>query len=336
MSTIIDVAKLAGTSPATVSRVINNKPVRPENYDRVTAAIKELRFEANASARSLKTKKTWNIGMVVPFMDFFYFMRIMKYAQQRLEEQGYSVMIMDSEGEQELEKEKVKKLMELNVDGFIIVLSENDCSYINEIASGMPVVLCDKVPNPIHHDVVVCDGANIVYKSVELLIKNGHENIGIICGPQVYYTAQERLKGYLRALEDYHYPIKESLVKYVAWDTKHGVRNAYDTTRELLNETPRPTALIASNYDLTKGSLLYMQDEGIKIPEEVSFVGYDFEELYEFYNPKMSMIFEDFEELGAQAARLLLRQLQSSGNISSEIVRVKSRLVLGDSIKKLK
>lgn len=335
-STIIDVAKLAGMSIATVSRVINNKPVRPESYEKVVKAIKQLDYEANNSARSLKTNKTRNIGMVVPYLDFFYFMRIMKKAQEYLHKHGYSVFIVDSDSIFEREKNQVKRLIDLNVDGLIVVLSENSFSYIDEFQPNIPVVLVDKIPENCKHDVVVCDGSSIVYQAVEHFIKNGHRRIGIICGPKRFFTGRDRLSGYLRVLEDYQIPIDETLIKHIEYNVQSS-QLAYEAMNEFvaMDKSKQPTALLTASYDCTKGSLLAIRDMAIKIPEELSFIGYDFEELYDFYSPKMSMVFENFDEIGTQIAKLLLLQLRNNKKNVPTIVRTKSNLVLGNSVKKI-
>lgn len=335
MSTIKDVAKEAGVSISTVSRVLNKKHVKQQNYEAVMRAIEKFSYKVNNNAQNISTKNTKTIGIMVPTLNYPYFMHIAKHTQKRLKESGYSILLVDNDSDSKTELEELQQLINDNVDG-IVVCSATETSWpiLKEIAENIPVVLVHSMMEDEGvFDIVNFDGTSAVYTAMQECIKNGHKRVGII-GCDLNYAGQERIKGYLRVLEDYRVPFREELVKVVeAYDSELGYRAANEFLDMEMKE--RPTLIFASNYDFSRGTIRAINERGLKIPDDISFVGYDIEELLEFYIPKLTMIFEDFEKTGKTIADLILRTLKNDRKYLPEMIRIKSMLVMGNSISKI-
>lgn len=334
MNTIKDVARVSGTSVATVSRVLNNKTVREENYRRIIRAMNELDFKVNNQARSLKTKKTMIVGVVIPRFDDVYFMKVAKAIQIHLSQKGYFMFLVDSDKNFENEKRQVKRLVEEKVDGLIVVPATNNGGYLKEYADRTSIVLLDQQVDDFEADTVVTDSVNCVYESVEMFIRSGHKRIGIICGPQYLFTARERLNGYLRVHEDYKIPVDEKLIKITGYDMASG----YNVMEEFIgmDESVRPTAIMATNYDITKGVVMAMQENGCRIPDDYSFIGYDFDELATLFSPSLNIVVEAIDEIGECAVNVLYKSMKGlKSKDVPEVFRVKPTLIIKDSIKKI-
>jgi LacI family transcriptional regulator len=333
-TTIKDVARLSGTSVATVSRVINNKTVRKENYNRIVQVMNELDFKVNNQARSLKTNKTMIVGVVIPRLDDVYFMKVAKAIQIHLSRKGYFMFLVDTDKNFDNEQMQVKRLVEEKVDGLIVVPSTNKGAYLKEYADRTSIVVLDQLLDDFEADTVVTDSINCVYESVEMFVRNGHRRIGIICGPQYLFTAKERLEGYLRVHEDYKIPIRDNLIKIGNYDVVSG----YNLMKEFMemDESDRPTAIMATNYDITKGVVMALQETGCKIPDDYSFIGYDFEELATLFSPSLNIVVEAIEEMGERIVDVLYKSMNGLHKKDAyEVFRVKPSLIIRDSVKKI-
>lgn len=334
MNTIKDVARESGTSIATVSRVINGKSVREQNYIKVKAAMEKLDFTVNIYARGLKTQKTMIVGIVIPDFEDIYFMKVAKAIQESLYQHGYSVFLVDSNRQADREEEQVKLLMSKKVDGLILTPNSSKGAYLKKYADHAPIVLVDQLTDDFEADAVVPDNITCVKNAVMDMIKKGHRRIGFIGGQPPLFTVKERLEGYLSAHRELDMPIDMELVKCRAYTEECG----YEFMKSFLDMgiEKRPTAVIATNYDLTKGAIVAVKEESIRIPEDVSFVGYDFEELAFLYNPKLSIIVESIQEIGDKVVEVLCNRMNHDAEIPvNQVHRVSPHLMRNGSVRAL-
>jgi LacI family transcriptional regulator len=330
-STIKDVAKLSKTSVATVSRYLNNRPIRLDNKTRIEDAIKQLDYSINVAAQNLKTNRTMSIGIVIPDLIHNFDINLVKGIQNKIRKSSYHTFIMDTENNIQFEKDALEFLYSKKVDGIILdPISNNEETLQQFVDAGTPIVLIDQKLNNVQAPAVVSDNVNAVYNCVEHLLTMGHKKIGIILGPQDLFTAEERYRGYKRAFEDYHIPMNENFVKHGNYTSEGG----YKCMLELLEMHERPTAVIVSNYDMTKGALIGINEKEVTIPEDISFIGYDFYDLTEIYKPRLSMVIQSNIEMGELAAALLIK-LMDGESVEHDVYRLKTNFISGDSIKKL-
>lgn len=331
-ATIKDVAKSTGLSIATISKYINGGNVLDNNKVLIDQAIKELDFKVNEIARGLKTNKTMTIGVLIPDLKNIFCTTIVSNIENALIQNGYSTIICDYKQDAKLEREKSEFLVNKMVDGIIIMPTGNNAQSVREIiGKNIPVVLIDRAIKEVDCDTVLVDNLNASYNAVEQLIIKGHKRIGIICGPDDIFTADERLKGYIRVHEDYSMKIDDSLIKKGDYEVESG----YKLLNELLDSDNHPTSVFVTNYEMTLGAVMAINERNIKVPDELSFIGFDNLQMARIVKPALSIVVQPMEQIGETAANVLLKRLKGDmGNFPS-MIRLKTELVIKDSVREL-
>lgn len=327
--TMNDVAKEAGVSVATVSKYINGGNVLKKNEKSIKKAIELLDYEINQIARGLKTNSTMTVGVLIPSFKNIFFTTIISDIEEKLRQKGYSIIVCDYRENNDLEKEKLKFLLNKRVDGIIMVPTNNDITHIKEVSKkNIPIVLIDRMINDLECDVVAVDNINASYNAVEELIKNGHERIGIICGPKNIYTTKDRLKGYYRVMEDYNLNINEELIQF----SDYKIEGGYNSFNKLLNLNNPPTAIFITNYEMTLGSVIAINENNINIPTDLSIIGFDNIQLAKVVNPSLSIVVQPMNEIGDKVAEVLLKRLKGDCRNFPETYRLKTELLLKESV----
>lgn len=331
-ATIKDVAKYAGLSIATISKYINGGNVREENKKRIEEAIKALDFRVNEIARGLKTNKTATVGVLIPSLENIFLTSIVSRIESILLEYGYSTIICDYRQDRELENLKFDFLMNKLVDGIIFVPQNIDEDKIRKaLEKDVPVILLDRSLKDIDCDAVLVDNLNAAYDAVELLFTKGHRRIGIISGPQDIYTARERLKGYLRIHNDYEIEIDDDLIKYGDYEIQSGM----ELMNSFLDMENPPTAVFVTNYEMTLGAVMALNSRNISVPDELSLIGFDNMQLANVVKPKLCIVVQPMQQIGEYSAHLLLKRMRGDKSGFPAMVRLKTEIVEGESIKAL-
>lgn len=332
MATVKDVAREAGVSVGTISRYLNGADIREDNKIRIEEAIKKLNYKFNPIGRILKTNKTNTIGVVIPNLGDIYATTIVRSIEEELYKAGYNMFVCDTWGNPKLEKEKCEILMEKLVEGLIIYPCSTDISYLNEIKDRkIPVITIDLLTAGLECDKVLTDNINATYNAVQWLINNNHRRIGVITGREEYFTAAERLKGYKRAMEDYSLPMDDELIRAVGFDESSG----YEGLKQLMNVSIPPTAVLTCNYYTTLGVVKAIYEMGIKVPSELSLVGFDNIGVSEIARPALSIIVQPMQDIGRNAAKLMLRRIRGDNSGFPQTIRLKADLILRDSTRAL-
>jgi LacI family transcriptional regulator len=178
-------------------------------------------------------------------------------------------------------------------------------------------------------DAVVSDNVNGAYSAVEMIINKGHQKIGIIAGPQEIYTAKERLTGYIRALNDYNIEINQDYIVYSEY-SKTGGSEAFN---QLMNLEDKPTAILTTNYPITVNSMKALMEKGLQMGKDISLCGYDQTELFQMFNPPVSVVVQPSREIGILAAEILLKRISGDYARFPQIQRLKTQLLATDSVK---
>lgn len=331
-ATIKDVAKLTGLSIATISKYINGGNVLDNNKVLIDQAIKELGFKVNEIARGLKTNKTMTIGVLIPDLKNIFCTTIVSNIENVLIQNGYSTIICDYKQNAKLEGEKFEFLVNKMVDGVIMMPIGSNTKCVKElIGKNIPVVLIDRAIKEVDCDTVLVDNLNASYNAVEQLIIKGHKRIGIICGPDDIFTAEERLKGYVRVHEDYSMRIDDSLIKKGDYEVESG----YNLLNELLDSNNRPTSVFVTNYEMTLGAIMAINERNIKVPEELSFIGFDNLQMARIVKPALSIVVQPMELIGETAANILMKRLKGDFSNFPSMFRLKTELMIKDSVREL-
>lgn len=332
MATIKDVARLAGVAVGTVSRYMNGAEIKEANKVKIDDAIKVLDFKPNQIARTLKTNKTQTIGVIIPGLSDIYSTTIVHSIEEELYEKGYNIFVCDSMGNPDLEMEKVSILLDKMVDGLILYPCREDISYFHSInEKQVPVVTLDVKARGFDCDQVLTDNINATYNVTEWLINNNHKKIGIITGGCKSFTANERLTGYERALEDYGIEIEDKFIRAQDFSQRSG----FEGLKHFMNLEEMPTAVIACNYYTTIGAVKAVYELGVKVPEQLSLVGFDNIGISEIARPALSIVVQPMEDIGKTAAQFLLRRIKGDYNDFPAVTRLKTSFVLKESTRRL-
>ena len=331
-ATIKDIARETGLSLATISKYINGGNLREKNRVAIERAIKKLDYHVNEYARGLKSKKSRTVGMVLPELSNLFNMKIVSVIERILQEQGYSVIICDSQNNLEQEARSVEFLLSKQVDGIINIPMGNSSIHLAPaVEHQIPILLLDRPLDKLN-DVVSCvliDNQRAARMAVRLLLDAGHRSIGVVVGPAGVYTAEMRLKGYREALEEYGIPFEERLVARASLTVEGGYRQM----RRLLKESKDMTAVFVTNYEMTLGALIALNKEGVQIPQELSIVGFDnIMDLSRVFRPSLTIVSQPMEQIGIQAARLMLERLSGDASVAPMTVTLSATLREGASI----
>jgi len=316
-----EVAEQAGVSVTTVSHVINNsRPVNPETKARVEQAMQVLGYQPNVLARSLRRGKSHTIGVILPDNANPYFAEVVRGIEDTSFSLGYSVMLCNSDNDLEKEHLYTNVLIEKQVDGIIFVaagLSEENINHVQK--RGVPSVLVDRQVPGVEIDSVFADNQAGGFLAVNHLVGLGHTAIACITGPRGVRSSSERIGGYRQALEAAgNHPDPAWVV-----EGDFQVQSGYAGAEQLLKLKNTPSAIFACNDLMAIGAYRYAQEKQLRIPQDISIIGFDDIRLAEFANPPLTTIRQSKAKMGAQAAELLLGRI-ANGNQSfrQEIIPV--------------
>jgi LacI family transcriptional regulator len=306
--TIKEVAMEVGVSTATISRVLNNNGyVSEEVREKVLSAIERLNYQPNSIARSLKQEKSRSIGLVLPDMTNPYFMLIARQIQRKCVHAGYHLLMIDTEEDHKKENESLDFLMEQRVEGIILAGTGKNKEKIMKIKeSGLQVILIDRKIEGLDLDVIAEDNHLLSENAVAYLLEKGHENIGIITGPQSIITAKERYEGAIRAFKKAGRTIDSRYVYQGDFTRSSGIAGI----KRLMEETPDLTAIFSSNNEMTYGVYLGMKELGIDL-ESIEVVSLGDLEFSSLFKQKLSVIMQCPTEIGGLAGDMILSRLKN-------------------------
>ena len=301
--TIVDVAKKAGTSLGTVSRVINNDVhVADDTRQRVLSIMNELGYVANRQARSLKGSKTNVIGVLVPDLGTGYIGEIMRGIDAELALNQMDLMLFTTHRAASKEASYVANLVEGVVDGLLLVLPRNPADYTSSLSErNFPFVLVDHQGGGKIEYAVGATNWQGAYKATEYLINLGHQRIGFITGSMDLSCAVDRLEGYRSALRTHHLPEAPELTYTGAFFQPDG----YNGASALLDLPNPPTAIFASNDVMAMGAMDAIRNRGLHIPSDISIIGFDNIPQSALVYPPLTTVHQPLEQMGRVATQML-------------------------------
>jgi len=333
--TIIDVAKKAGVSLTTVSRVLNNntrKHMREETKQRVSRVIKELDYTPNKYAQFMKKQKSGMIGVLVPDISDQFFSLMIRGIENISYQNGYSVVICDAENSLEKEKKYIKVLLKEMVEGVILTSSGIENEKVKElIKERIPVILADRKLKNGDFPYIGSDGVKDSYELTKYLIDLGYTEIGFLKGPSGVATATERFKGYIRAMEQNRLIVNENYLKQGDYTFQSG----YIAGKELVNFSRLPQAIIATNDLMAIGIIRALEERGLRIPQDIGVAGFGNIPLSSIVKPKLTTIEIPAYDIGREAALILLSHIKRKRK-RIKIKIVDTKLIKGESCKSVK
>lgn len=309
--TIKDVAEQLGISPSTVSRVITNKSdVNEDTKKLVLEKIEELHYRPNVISRSLRSKQSFSVGVVVPELMTSFFAEALSGINTVLRAHNYHTIICQSDESAEREKTNVDFLISRHVDGLIISCANginNGQYYQDLIASGIPIVFFNRTCKDVIAPKVVIDDKKWAFCATEHLIKQGCRRIVHFSGPENISVSENRREGYIQALKEYGIPVDSSLIIPSGITLEEGQQGA----KRILRMKKKPDGLFTTSDASAIGAMKEFMKAGWNIPKDIAVVGFSESMLAKIIEPNLTSVRQPTRELGASAARLLLEWLNS-------------------------
>jgi LacI family transcriptional regulator/LacI family repressor for deo operon, udp, cdd, tsx, nupC, and nupG len=309
MGTLKDVARHAGVSTATVSRVLNESgKVDAETRKQVLSSLRALHYKPSRVARRLRVVKgkTHMLGLIIPDIQNPFFSEIARGVEDMGYANDYAVLLSNSDEDPKKERFYLDVMRAEYVDGIILVpLNETDEEVATLVREGVPVVCVDRSVSNVQVDTVEVSNHQGAYDAVALLISNGHRRIGFISGRTDISTGRERLNGYQEALKANGLPVDDQLIRFGDYKQESGRLLA----EQLLDLNERPSAFFVANNLMTLGALTAIHHRQMRVPEDIAVIGFDDLPWAESINPPLTVVRQPAYEVGRKAADLLLQRL---------------------------
>lgn len=332
-ATMKDIARETGLGLATISKYFNGGQVRPRNRKLIQDAVRKLDYVPNEFARSLKTRQSRTVGVVIPELGNAFITSIVTTMEDILRKHDYAVIVCDCRSDPQREKEAVDFLIHKRVDSLINMATDMTGAHLlSALKAEVPVVLIDRLIKALRGKVsaVVVDNAEAADQGARFLMEQGHRDIGLVLGNEGLYTTELRLKGYLDALDDFAVQPREELIRYGNYTMEGG----YAAVRELMALDKRPTALFVTNFEMTLGAMLALNEMDIRVPEDLSVIGFDKLDVFGAIFSHLTLVKQPQNVIGQQAARLIL-SMMTDEDVPAQIVTLSTQLHEGTSVRRL-
>jgi LacI family transcriptional regulator len=324
MVTIKDVAREASVSVATVSRVLNGAGiVRPETARRIKDVASALRYTPHGGARSLITRKTHTLGVLLPDLYGEFFSEVIRGIDFAARAKGFHILVSRSY-EGRIQIDEAIRAMRGRVDGVLLMSPDVDAESLLNVPASLPVVLLCSASRGGRTDSVTIQNFRGAREMVGHLLSLGHRRVAIIKGAARNYDAAERLRGYRTALRDVGVEPERSLEREGRFTEDGG----YAATLELLAVKPRPTAIFAANDSMAIGALSALREAGVRVPEDMAVAGFDDIPLARYMDPPLSSVKVPISDLGARAVEMLLDRIVHKNGHTRKRERVSTELVI--------
>lgn len=328
--TIKDIAVQLGISKSTVSRALaGDRNVSEETRNRVQALAQELGYKRNEMAANLRHNHTRTIGIIVPEMATPFFLQIIISIQEVLNQYGYKVIITQSHEDAEAELYNLQLMEHYRVDGIIMSIchrEKNLKEYLKLEKAGVPIVFFDRVPLKVHAMKVVVDDYTKSFFMMEHLIRSGRKRIVHLAGPDRIPNTQERRRAYKDALEKFKISYDPALLIEGENDREAGK----NVIAKFLEKKISFDAIFCFGETLAIGAMSYMQQQGIRIPEDVAITGFSGTYLGTLVTPKLTTIEQPFVEMGKVSAKLMMEILEDP-NTQPRTVTLEATMLIRDS-----
>jgi DNA-binding LacI/PurR family transcriptional regulator len=331
--TMVDVARAAGVSLSTVSRVLNNNSkVSDMKKEKVLKAVKKMGYNINNVASSLANNKSKEIGIMIPDITNPFFAELFKGIEDTISLRGYSISLSNTNYDKKKESDYINSVINNRAQGLIIVSTELNNKILNYIKDKINIVGILTYAEGI--DRVDTDNREAAFKAVEYLIQNGHKKIAFFGWQFGVNGLNDRLQGYKDALKKYGIEFKQDYLI----DCGFSRQDVYNAAQEFTKAGEAPTAIMAINDNTAIGIMLAFQKMGIKIPDDISLVGFDDIVTSRLVYPKLTTVAQPSYAIGETAGDMILNKIErvKKDNDVEKVVILKSKLVIRDSVKTLK
>jgi len=325
LPTLADVATRAGVSTATVSRCLNSPgQVQQGTRDRVMAAVQDLGYSPNFGARALAARRTKTIGAIIPTMENAIFARAIQAFQEELHKSGVTLLVSSSSYRQDVEEDQIRTLVARGADGLLLIGHDRSPAIYQFLANrGVPVLICWAYDPSVARLSIGFDNRRAMAGLAAEVLAMGHRNIGIISAE---FEGNDRARARVSGVQDAMRaqgldPTTADLI-----ETPYSIENGAKALREMMQNSPRPTAVICGNDVLAVGAVQMARALGLAVPGDVSITGFDDIELARVVDPPLTTVHVPHRDMGRQAARLLVDMV--AGHPARDSVLLETNLCL--------
>ncbi len=330
-TTLLDIAKAVNVSKTTVSMVLNNKEnnISRETKEKIFKAAKELNYVPNYLAKSLITKKSYSIGVIVPDIQNPFFSEMAKGIEKIAEENGYSIILCNTLNSKKRENEHIKLLMSKAIDGLIIAPSDDKNESFDILESqGIPFVIVDRVVEDFEKfNGVFCNNEKGIKLGLDYLYNKNKRNIAFIGGNKEYSTANIRLKTYIEKVNELGIYNKEFNI-----EDDFSLEGGFKATKRLIEKEIDVDAIFYSSDVMAIGGIKYLLRNGYKIPEDISILGFDNIDICNFIEPELTTVAQPIYNIGEEGIKLLIRLIDKK-DIKENIIELEPYLIERGTVK---
>ncbi|MGB8454818.1 MAG: LacI family DNA-binding transcriptional regulator [Anaerocolumna sp.] len=329
-STIKDIAKDTNLSLATISKYLNGKNILPENKKLIEESIHRLGFIPNKTAQNLRSKKTKIICILLPIIGDYLWGSLCSIMEEFLRMYNYSTIISSYDVNSDDNNSELQFLLSKQVDGVILIPEDSKAFKLPVLLqqAKIPFVCLDQELSGIPADFVTSDHRTGAYNATRLLLEKGHRKLGVIGGNLSSYTMKERLTGFHDACLEYHVSERDQCV--------YGgdVSSSAEHLRIMMSLPHHPTAVLMLGYNLTIGAILTLSSLKMQIPKDFSLISFDDDQIFSAFNPPITTIVQNMDEIGRQATELLIKRINGNFDLFPETKLIETTLIVRKSVQK--
>jgi len=307
-----DIARESGYSIKTVSRALNNHPdINLKTKQKILRIAKKYSYHPNLLARSLRTRKTYTIGYIIPDINNEFFARVGIVIEDEFRKHGYNILISFTKGQSNWEIESLKLLLSKRVDGVVLATVGETEEYIKKMIHDykIPIVVIDNKIDVPGLYFVLHDNVRGAYILTKHLIEHGHRDIACITGPLKETSGSERLEGFSRAMDEYGVKINKDFIRVSNWEEEGGFNVTLDLFK---SRKSAPTAIFSANSVMAIGIYKALRKLGIKIPDDVAIVSFDDFDFVEILDPPLTTLGNVEKDIGRKAVEILLDEINGT------------------------
>ena len=333
-ATLKDVAALAKVHPSTVSRVlrnVENLKISEDTKERIFKAIKELNYHPDQTARSLRLKKSFTIGLIIPNLASPYFIGIARSLDAECTKEGYTLIISDTNENQEKEIKAVYDLYSRGVDGLVIAPVQDSDEHIQDLINKkFPFVLIDRYFEKYETNAVICNDRDSAYNAIQHLIDLGHKRISFISGRPNLYPVIRRLEGYNKALNENNLEFHQELV----CSSSPTLDDAYESVIKLMDLASPPTAILITGTVITLGVLKAIIEKKKSIPHDFSIIAFTDTILASYFMSPVTTVSHKLKDIGVKTFEILFEHMNSSDELPFSKVIIETNFINRNSTAK--
>ncbi|WP_277674025.1 LacI family DNA-binding transcriptional regulator [Piscibacillus halophilus] len=307
MANINEVAKLAGVSVATVSRVLNGQDVvTPKTRLKVEDAIKKLNYEPSMLGRNLRNSESRVLLVLIPSISNPFYFEIIKGIEATALDYNYNILLCETDSNPERENIYFDLVRKKMADGIISMDPAVNIDTLKSLSEKHSIIQCSEYSTEGNIPYVTIDNEDAAYRAVKHLIKLDHQKIALFNSNEKYLYARQRKEGYIKALKEFNLPVKE---EYMIYTDQLGFDNGSQATKKIMNLKDRPTAIFAVSDLLAIGALKELNSAGVNVPDEMALIGFDNIDFSNMTHPTLTTIAQPMYQMGTVAASMLINKI---------------------------